>query len=63
MIILLKVYLCAMCFIYVYNSIHKIAKYSSYSEILRFVIFRKKLAQKSSVFVNLGPTNITVDLI
>jgi hypothetical protein len=57
---LLKGHLRAMCFTYVWNSVHKITKYSSWSEILIFAIFRKKLAQKSSVFVKLLISYIVV---
>jgi hypothetical protein len=55
---LLKVCLRAMCFTYSWNNARKITKYSSWSEILIFVIFRKKLAQKSSVFIKLLFSNL-----
>jgi hypothetical protein len=55
---LLKVCLRSMCFTYGWNNARKITKYSSWSEILIFVIFRKKLAQKSSVFIKLLFSNL-----
>jgi hypothetical protein len=51
------------CFTYVWNSVHKITKYSSCLTILIFVIFRKKLAQKSSVFIKLLTADVTVLLL
>jgi hypothetical protein len=63
MVTLLKVCLCAICFMHVGNSVHKITNYSSWSENLVFVIFRKKLAQKSSVFIELLRSNIVVPII
>jgi hypothetical protein len=55
-----KVCLCAMWSTYVWNSVHKITKHSSWSEISIFVIFRKKLVQKSSVFIKLLSLNVVI---